>query len=303
MADPKYADLPGIALDEPDVYETNDLPESDQAADFYEKESDVVEKIHTTPDQAFNQFQGKYLNQRNLDFSDRISSTIRTGYAAASGNWELTGNGHKETPLQKYNRIQCELNELMEDVSKIQANKNDKIDCVITSEQIDDALKKLTSLKLEESLGTDVLSNITDPQGFLLKQLESQLETFSMISKEKPESQDQSDESGIIYQINYRPELARLKQTSRIAELETRIHHLESVLGASNEQLNRLAAGTSKGSLLETAQHLASVANLLDSSQLDHIEGRLAALSQKLESIAEKKKEVALDDEKNSMVN
>nr|6F1T_d Chain d, Dynactin subunit 2 [Sus scrofa]6F1U_d Chain d, Dynactin subunit 2 [Sus scrofa] len=26
MADPKYADLPGIARNEPDVYETSDLP-------------------------------------------------------------------------------------------------------------------------------------------------------------------------------------------------------------------------------------------------------------------------------------
>nr|XP_031318152.1 dynactin subunit 2 isoform X2 [Camelus dromedarius]XP_045366102.1 dynactin subunit 2 isoform X2 [Camelus bactrianus] len=31
MADPKYADLPGIARNEPDVYETSDLPEDDQA--------------------------------------------------------------------------------------------------------------------------------------------------------------------------------------------------------------------------------------------------------------------------------
>ncbi|XP_015258088.1 PREDICTED: dynactin subunit 2 [Cyprinodon variegatus] len=31
MADPKYANLPGIAFNEPDVYETGDLPEDDQA--------------------------------------------------------------------------------------------------------------------------------------------------------------------------------------------------------------------------------------------------------------------------------
>ncbi|KAL3268898.1 hypothetical protein HHI36_007985 [Cryptolaemus montrouzieri] len=302
MADPKYADLPGIAHDEPDVYETNDLPESDQAADFYEKESEIVEKIHITPDEAFNQFKGKYLNQRNIDFSDRISSSIRTGYDAISGSWELAGLGQKETPLQRFNRLQCEFNELLEDVTKIQANKNGKIDCAITTEQIQDSLKKLTALQLEETLGSDVLSNMNYPQSHLLKQLESQLEQFKTISKEQPESQSQSDESTVVYQLNYRPELVKFQQTSRISELELRIHHLESVLGASNEKLSRLAAGSSKGSLLETSQHLASVANLLDSSQLDHIEGRLAALSQKLESIAEKKREIALDDDKNRMI-
>ncbi|CAG2069012.1 unnamed protein product, partial [Timema podura] len=36
MADSKYADLPGIAKDQPDVYETDDLPESDQNTNFYE---------------------------------------------------------------------------------------------------------------------------------------------------------------------------------------------------------------------------------------------------------------------------
>ena len=33
MADPKYANLPGIAHDQPDFYETGDLPESEQHYD------------------------------------------------------------------------------------------------------------------------------------------------------------------------------------------------------------------------------------------------------------------------------
>ncbi|EDM16483.1 dynactin 2, isoform CRA_b [Rattus norvegicus] len=46
MADPKYADLPGIARNEPDVYETSDLPEDDQAEfDAEELSSTSVEHI------------------------------------------------------------------------------------------------------------------------------------------------------------------------------------------------------------------------------------------------------------------
>lgn len=41
---------------------------------------------------------------------------------------------------------------------------------------------------------------------------------------------------------------------------------------------------------------------MLDSSQLDHIEGRLIALSQKMEAIAEKKKSIVEDEEKDKMV-
>lgn len=53
---------------------------------------------------------------------------------------------------------------------------------------------------------------------------------------------------------------------------------------------------------METAQHLCATASMLDSSQLDHIEGRLTALSQKLESIAEKKAKISEDAEKDRMV-
>lgn len=54
------------------------------------------------------------------------------------------------------------------------------------------------------------------------------------------------------------------------------------------------------GSLLETAEYLSATASLLDSSQLDHIEGRLGALAQKLEGIS--KKQPQQDDEKDKMV-
>lgn len=63
-----------------------------------------------------------------------------------------------------------------------------------------------------------------------------------------------------------------------------------------------LTLGSLTGSLLETAEHLCATASLLDSSQLDHIEGRLGALAQKLEGITEKKKQLQQDEEKDKMV-
>lgn len=47
--------------------------------------------------------------------------------------------------------------------------------------------------------------------------------------------------------------------------------------------------------MLEAAQHLSATASMLDSAQLDHIEGRLTALTQKLESVAENKKQLSND--------
>nr|6F38_a Chain a, Dynactin subunit 2 [Sus scrofa]6F3A_a Chain a, Dynactin subunit 2 [Sus scrofa] len=62
MADPKYADLPGIARNEPDVYETSDLPEDDQAEfDALQEEltSTSVEHIIVNPNAAYDKFKDK----------------------------------------------------------------------------------------------------------------------------------------------------------------------------------------------------------------------------------------------------
>ncbi|XP_023025073.1 dynactin subunit 2 [Leptinotarsa decemlineata] len=303
MADPKYADLPGIAHDEPDVYETSDLPESEQSTDFYEEETDPIERIHISTDDAFKKFQGKFLHGENVDFSSRISRKLRTGYDARSGEWELMGHGEMETPIQKYHRLQCEMKELLEEVNDLQNNKNeDDPNCLISSQKVEQSLKQLADLKLEESLGEAIVSKISDPQGVQIKKLLSQLQQFKDGINENMESDIKTDENGIVYQFSYRPEHGRLTQTTRVAELESRLHRLENVLGASSDKLSRLTSATSKGSLLEIAEQLSATASLLDSSKLDHIEGRLGALSQKLDAITEKKKQLQKDDERDKMV-
>lgn len=303
MADPKYADLPGIAHDEPDVYEANELPESEQVADFYEEENEPIEKIHISVGDAYNKFKDKFLNASNVDFSSRVGKKIRTGYDATNGDWELVGSGEKETPVQKYHRLQCEMKELLEEINETKKSKNEEeVNCLISTQQVEQSLRTLADLKLEEELGEEIISKISDPQGAQLKKLMSQIEQYKAAIKEKPESQVESDDSGIVYQFTYKPEQASLAQTTRIAELETRLHKLESVLGASSDKLSRLTTAVSKGSLLETAEYLSATASLLDSSQLDHIEGRLGALAQKLEGITEKKKQLQQDEEKDKMI-
>uniref|UniRef100_A0A8D2BLS6 Dynactin subunit 2 n=2 Tax=Sus scrofa TaxID=9823 RepID=A0A8D2BLS6_PIG len=69
MADPKYADLPGIARNEPDVYETSDLPEDDQAEfDALQEEltSTSVEHIIVNPNAAYDKFKDKRVGTKGL---------------------------------------------------------------------------------------------------------------------------------------------------------------------------------------------------------------------------------------------
>ena len=88
MADPKYAGLPGIAIDQPDVFETNDLPESDQNFGVeFDSASDSVETILITANEAFGKFKGKNVECDNIDFSDKIRRSKRQGYITWSGEY------------------------------------------------------------------------------------------------------------------------------------------------------------------------------------------------------------------------
>lgn len=300
MADPKYAGLEGIAYDEPDVYETADLPESDQAQNFIEETNTIVERITISPNDAFNKFKGKAIDGQKVDFSDTLTSTPRPGYEI---NWELMEQGQKETLVQKAQRLQCELSELAEEVKQQEKSAKDgkqQESILVTGTQIDEALRKLADLKIAESLGEDLISSIVDPQGAQIKNLLAQLESFKKASVEAPEGQAQGE--GVTFQLNYRPEKIKLQQTARVADLEMRLHRLESVLGTKGDKLTRLTSATEKSSLLESAQHLSATACLLAPKQLDHIEGRLTALAQKMDGLVKVKQEMAADVEKDKMI-
>ncbi|KAL0107599.1 hypothetical protein PUN28_014717 [Cardiocondyla obscurior] len=179
MADPKYADLPGIAYDQLDVYETSDLPESEQMRMYCEDEpeSSCVEQLHISAKEAFGKFKGKQIVGKPVDFSDCLSNKPRTGYKF--GDWELVGEGEKETPLQKFQRLQCEVKELYEEVNELKEKSKDEEEIKSAGEIISQAQqieKQLISLKLEECLGPDVIASLSDPQGTVLKYVKYNLQ-------------------------------------------------------------------------------------------------------------------------------
>lgn len=243
----------------------------------------------------FNKFKGKSLDTKGVDFSDRISRRTRTGYDARSGDWELVAEGEKETPIQKYQRLQCEMKELLEEVSEIKEKDKNEEKITLNYEQVDQALKQLQDLRLEDSLGLNLTGNLADPQGNQIKKLLSQLEQFKQTQTSKPDSTD-----SITYKLTYNPSQVKLDQTTRLSSLEHRLHKLESILGGTSDKLMRLSGNKEGVPLFEVAQTLNAKSNMLDSAQLDHIEGRLTALQQKMNTIKESEKEK--DAEKDQMV-
>lgn len=264
------------AYDQPDVYETPDVPEEDTSDFFEEPENECIERLHISSKDSYNKFKGKYLTG-HVDFSDRIGNKIRTGYDAKSGNWELAGEGEKETPIEKCRRLQCEMNELMQEILQLQTDetisKENKQAYEAVGMVVTGAKKVLDSLRLEQVLGKETVSSASAGE---IKKLFAQVEQYK-----------KSGGDALL------PNIAtsgnrELEHTTRIAELEYRLHQLENAIGAQPEKVSRLAGNLGTNSLLEAVQQLSTKAALLQPSQLDLIESRLSNLATKMDAIAEK---------------
>ncbi|CAK1551296.1 unnamed protein product [Leptosia nina] len=264
MADPKYDNLPGIANDQPDVYETGDLPEADQPEPYEEEENDCIEQLHLSVKDSFNKFKGKFLTG-NVDFSDRLSRKSRIGYR--SGEWELAPEGEPETALERYNRLRCEFSDLLEQVTEQQnkASESVKDEHSKLAAQIITTKKLLEELKLEE--GEQV-----DPKAEKLKEL------LSVNGKKK-------NGQLVTAHLKLKPEV-NLAQTARIAQLEHRLHKLEQVAGVRDEEaFRRLQAATGEATLCGAAASLANQATLLRPAELAAAEARVTSLLTNVEAL------------------
>ncbi|XP_075237706.1 dynactin subunit 2 [Lycorma delicatula] len=296
MADPKYANLFGIAYDQPDVYETNDLPEAEQNTDIYEEDTDSnIEKLHISAPEAFSKFKDKSLVANKVDFSDRLSKTRRTGYDTRSGEWELAGSDEKETISQKYQRLQCEMKELLEEISALKSTAKEGAQSEAApysnfSTQLESMLKQISNLNLQETLGGE-LSDLKQSHSDQVKKLLSQLDQIKVSDddddKKDIEKADEGKDAVIKYKLSVSPGQAVLAQSTRLADLEQRLNRIETCIGASSPKLARLAGGTER-SLIEIAQYLSARATLLDPTLLEAADLRVSSLATKLDQVLEK---------------
>ena len=302
MADPKYANLPGIAVDQPDLYETCELPESDQHQDFDIEESDAVETLHISTNEAFGQFKGKHLDTANVDFSDRIRKNKQKGYIAWTGDYELAGKGEEETLDQKYQRLNCEVRQLLDDLEDLKnSGATEKVgnqSLVGLAKQTAMLQDQLSGMKLEEYLGSNPVKDLQDPNGSTKKKLLTQIE---QLKTGKPEASKQKANDEIMYELLMKPDTSKLEEQQRLAVFESRLEALEKTLGPTPEKMSVLSVETNTKNVTSAISVLNSRLGLLEPAHLDHVEGRLAALLQKLNTINEKKTGLE-DTEKNNKI-
>ncbi|CAJ1050408.1 dynactin subunit 2 [Xyrichtys novacula] len=310
MADPKYANLPGIAFNEPDVYETGDLPEDDQAQ-FESEElcSDSVERIVVNPNAAYDKFKDKHVTTKGLDFSDRISKSRRVGYE--SGDFEILGEGCgvKETPQQKYQRLVSEIQELTQEVETIQAatkesNAEERLTPVVLAQQAAQLKQQLVSAHLDSLLGPQAHINLADPDGALARRLLTQLEAAKSSrgsGDSKPTATAKAPDGVVLYELHSRPEQEKFNESAKMAELEKRLAELEIAVGSGSDKQGPLSAGVQGASLMDTIELLQARVSALDSTTLDQVEARLQSVLGKMNEIAKHKAAIEDADTQNKV--
>uniref|UniRef100_A0A674NMU4 Dynactin 2 (p50) n=1 Tax=Takifugu rubripes TaxID=31033 RepID=A0A674NMU4_TAKRU len=290
MADPKYANLPGIAFNEPDVYETGDLPEDDQAQ-FESEElcSDSVERIVVNPNAAYDKFKDKHVNTKGLDFSDRISRSRRVGYE--SGDFEILGEGCgvKETPQQKYQRLVNEIQELTQEVDAIQTatkecNAEERLTPVVLAQQAAQLKQQLVSAHLDSLLGPQAHINLADPDGALARRLLTQLEAAKGSRGGAPGDGKPAPAKGpdgvVLYELHSRPEQEKFTESAKVCRMNGSLClHLQGPL----------STGVQGASLMDTIELLQARVSALDSTMLDQVEARLQSVLGKMNEIAKHK--------------
>nr|XP_041567506.1 dynactin subunit 2 isoform X1 [Taeniopygia guttata] len=307
MADPKYADLPGIARNEPDVYETSDLPEDDQAEfeafaqELEELSSTSVEHLIINPNAAYEKFRDKRLGTEGVDFSDRIGRTRTTGYEA--GEYEMLGEGlgAKETPQQRFQRLQHEVQELLRDVEQIQSSvkesgAEEELTPMALARQVEVLKQQLLSSHLEKVLGPGAAVDFADPEGALAKRLLQQLEV-AKCSKATPGKGPTRTPApagdAVTFELYWRPEQDQFAQSAKVSELEKRLALLEAAVRCEPDSQvsaqNPLLVGLKGSSLMDTVQVLQAKVNVLDVAVLDQVEARLQSVLGKVNEIAKHK--------------
>lgn len=198
-------------------------------------------------------------------------------YIFRSGIFEITGEGEKETPIQKCQRLQCEMSELMDEITNLQndnsVSKEERESYEGVSKVVLTAKKVLDSLRLEQVLGKEAVASSSEKQ---VKNLISQVEEYR---KGVPAT------AAELMKLKSKNELS---YTTRIAELEHKLHQIEQSVGAKPDKISRLNSSLGTKNLLEAVQQLSTKSALLQPSQLDVIEQRLANLANKMDAFNDK---------------
>eukprot|EP00052_Salpingoeca_macrocollata_P030660 m.320445 g.320445 ORF g.320445 m.320445 type:complete len:446 (-) comp24095_c0_seq1:61-1398(-) len=290
MAETRVLDLKGVIKGQPDVFESEDpAPAAATAASDAKEPGEEFDTSPLDATRAHAVFKGKALHARDVDFTDSIARTHRTGYLSRT-------EFDSENPVQRFHRLQAETRELMEDLDAIHAEKQaDGTETVGLTKDVKFLQETLTQIKLDKALGeASPLSDLRGPQNQLTTKLLGDIMKFKAQGVKSVTPQTEGSTSSVapgtgsvVYELHYRPEHANFNQAAKYAELERRVTQLEQLVGASD--VDKLAASLgAPANLASVVLALTTRANSLSEENLTDVDRRLQTVLSQLEAVKKK---------------
>lgn len=296
----KYANLPGIVYDQPDCYETSDLPESEQIRVRVRAEdvSANVEILAVDAAEAFRRFDGKSVTVTGTDFTG--VPTAGKGYQTW-GLWELgqRGSDQEETPLQKYRRLQIEVQELQQTFAdmKLPADTKSDSDAFSGNMSLRDVSNDLKSLS-DELKGLDCDSCVdslivgSSCSAKTLAQLEQALRPSHSTTTPHPQSECATQKDALDHSVGYELTVPlNHAQSLSLQQLDQRVRALERLVGPE-ERVSLLTGVSGARSICETMGILSNKVLLMEASHLDQLDARITSLLEKVSALSEKRSAV-----------
>ena len=281
MANPKYANLPGIDTDShTDVYECGDLPEGDQQQQATwrseELQSTSVEIVDLDTQTAFERFSDAYVTgQVNFAGGDKQRQR-RIGYRTQLDDEE-------ETVLQKYNRLKLEVAALSQEVSEIKAAKKERCEEVKLLEKVQ---------QLDTQLSGENVDELAEHSSSVAGDLNVEKALLAIKNKSSAQESSAAATPGAngTYEV-YLKSKPDQRKVERFFQLEQRLSKLEGTVGMNKEAMVNVLGNHGGATLMEAVQMMETKLALLDPEMLPLVDTRLQSILVKVNEINKAKKQ------------
>lgn len=282
-----YVNLPGIASDQPDCFETPDYAANVPSYDAAQDNSEAIDQFDINSKEVHDTLNGKYLNGKVANFSD--SSIKARGYVQ-HGIYQNYAEHEPETSIERYKRLMAELQEFEKEFNQTSKEDLSKEE----SENLNALVQHVQQLQEHTAkvYGAKFLLSGEDTSSLLTKLAASKQE-----AKKGSGGQNNSD----TFKLYINPaNSANVGNTSsstlQLSEIEQKVAKLENLIGLNEQQ------SIESKSLSSSIEQLTTRINLLDGTNLDHIDMKLANVLSRLNAINEKKALVDEQDKQSKAV-
>lgn len=191
------------------------------------------------------------------------------------GDLELTASQDKESVMQKFTRLRYEIAEFSEELNSLAESAREG-NLAGLYNQVHQLQENLNDCVVDKSLTNESVN-----QNQLLEIVQTKIKEINSFSCESGPAKPANYE--LYLQMNEPPTPAAL------AQLDKRLTYLEKSLGPDTEKQNVLSVGTDRVPLLDALEVLNSRKYSMNPEHLSHVEGRIAALTSKLNAVSEHK--------------